>query len=181
MDPDQPAWPATPPVFEGPPDPGPPVSATPVALKPKRRVLLPVVTVVLAVATVVFAGLWLQAKGEADDLQAKIDRRAQVAAAARNARPDLYETANAVQADDGGIEYTGDADSLDIEIYYPDDVAMGWLDAFLGELGFPGATTRRMEQTRALDGTLEAEGDHASATWTYHPDDGLSVVVSVDG
>lgn len=35
----------------------------------------------------------------------------------------------------------------------------------------------RIGNTRALDGTLTAEGDHVVASWTYHPDDGLSIVL----
>lgn len=46
----------------------------------------------------------------------------------------------------------------------------------LGRLGMPAGTAARMDGTRALDGTQSAEGEHATATWTYHPDDGLRVV-----
>lgn len=46
----------------------------------------------------------------------------------------------------------------------------------LGRLGMPAGTAARMDGTRALDGTQSAEGEHATATWTYHPDNGLRVV-----
>jgi hypothetical protein len=42
-------------------------------------------------------------------------------------------------------------------------------------LGFSSATSDRISNTRALDGTLSATGEHVNATWTYHPDDGLQM------
>ena len=44
------------------------------------------------------------------------------------------------------------------------------LKAFLAELRFPEATLTRMEKTRALDGTLAAQGTNVNATWTFYPD-----------
>ena len=48
--------------------------------------------------------------------------------------------------------------------------------AFMTELGFTGATLDRMGKTRALDGTLTAQGRNCNVSWTYHPDDGLQMV-----
>jgi hypothetical protein len=58
--------------------------------------------------------------------------------------------------------------------YYGPDVT----DVYcVGEnLGMPDSVTSRMGQTRALDGTQSAEWDTFSASWNYHPDDGLGVV-----
>jgi hypothetical protein len=58
--------------------------------------------------------------------------------------------------------------------------AAGEANAFgtlLGSLGFTRATLDRMMTTRALDGTQTAESDHAVMWWTYHPDDGLQVIL----
>lgn len=55
--------------------------------------------------------------------------------------------------------------------------ALDALGLMLEELGFPSSTMSRIGNTRALDGTLEAEGEKATAYWTYHPDDGLSIVI----
>lgn len=46
----------------------------------------------------------------------------------------------------------------------------------LRDLGFSDGVVARMEGTRALDGTQEAEGTHATVSWTYHPDNGLRMV-----
>lgn len=51
------------------------------------------------------------------------------------------------------------------------------LGAALEELGFGGATLARIENTRALDGTQTATAGDLTASWTYHPDDGLQVVI----
>ena len=54
------------------------------------------------------------------------------------------------------------------------------LENLLAELGFPSSTMSRIGNTRALDGTQTAEGDNVTAYWTYHPDDGLSIVIERD-
>ena len=46
----------------------------------------------------------------------------------------------------------------------------------MDELGFSSAAVQRMGQTRALDGTQEADADHVNVPWTFHPDDGLQAV-----
>lgn len=53
-----------------------------------------------------------------------------------------------------------------------DDVA-----CILTELEVPDAVVARIDSTRALDGTRDAEWGDFYATWTYHPDDGLNMVI----
>lgn len=48
----------------------------------------------------------------------------------------------------------------------------------LGMLDAPSGVQSRMENTRALDGTQEASWDAYDASWTYHPDDGLTLIVT---
>lgn len=47
----------------------------------------------------------------------------------------------------------------------------------LTALGAPDSVAARMGQTRALDGTQTASWDDFTATWTYHPDAGLNVIL----
>jgi ABC-type glycerol-3-phosphate transport system substrate-binding protein len=54
---------------------------------------------------------------------------------------------------------------------------MIWMHNVLTRLGFPEGTVEVMEQTRAIDGMQTADGEGATARWTYHPDDGLTVVI----
>ncbi|TDC52740.1 hypothetical protein E1212_07760 [Jiangella ureilytica] len=49
----------------------------------------------------------------------------------------------------------------------------------LDALEAPRAVIARVDSTRALDGMQDAEWDDLTASWTYHPDDGLSLIVTV--
>lgn len=72
---------------------------------------------------------------------------------------------------------TGNQDSVVLNFFAGTDAGFS---GFLDELGFNAlAITQRMGATRALDGTLTEASDVAEMTWTYHPDDGLTVVVAV--
>ena len=42
----------------------------------------------------------------------------------------------------------------------------------------PTTVIAQMDSTRALDGTRDATWDGMTATWTYHPDDGLDVILT---
>lgn len=48
----------------------------------------------------------------------------------------------------------------------------------LGALNTPASVTSRMDSTRALDGMQDASWDGLTATWTYHPDDGLDIIIT---
>ncbi|GLU91365.1 hypothetical protein [Agromyces sp. NBRC 114283] len=47
----------------------------------------------------------------------------------------------------------------------------------LAELNVSDAVLSQMDSTRALDGKQTAEWDDITATWTYHPDEGLDVIL----
>lgn len=64
---------------------------------------------------------------------------------------------------EGNDDYTGDA---------IDDVA-----CVLRELDVPTYVIQRMDGTRALDGTLDAEWDQYTAFWNYHPDSGMNLTI----
>lgn len=46
------------------------------------------------------------------------------------------------------------------------------------ELDLPDSIIARMDRTRALDGMQEAQWPGFAASWTYHPDDGLNVIIT---
>lgn len=48
----------------------------------------------------------------------------------------------------------------------------------LAELDAPQSIMARMESTRALDGMQTADWSGFEATWTYHPDDGLDLILT---
>ncbi|MCA1655830.1 MAG: hypothetical protein LC635_05200, partial [Pseudonocardiaceae bacterium] len=55
----------------------------------------------------------------------------------------------------------------------PDDVA-----CVLYELDAPRSVTARMDSTRALDGMQTATWEGYEASWTYHPDAGLDLIIT---
>lgn len=48
----------------------------------------------------------------------------------------------------------------------------------LDELGMPDAVFTEMSQTTAMDGRQEADWDNYEASYKYHPDNGLDIVVT---
>lgn len=93
------------------------------------------------------------------------------AAATPNVR---YE---ATQAGLGGFIVDGDEDSVAMNFDFTPETQMRDL---LDGLGFNAtAMLQRMASTRAFDGTLTAEGDGVQASWTYHPDDGMTLIIEV--
>jgi hypothetical protein len=48
----------------------------------------------------------------------------------------------------------------------------------LETLGAPDSVIPRIDRTRALDGTQDAEWDEFTASWTYHPDDGRNLIIT---
>jgi hypothetical protein len=48
----------------------------------------------------------------------------------------------------------------------------------LDELDVPQSLIARMESTRALDGMQSATWSSYEITWTYHPDDGLDLIIT---
>lgn len=51
------------------------------------------------------------------------------------------------------------------------------VDCLLDALDIPGSVRQKMGQTRALDGMQTAEWDAITATWTYHPDTGIDLIL----
>jgi hypothetical protein len=59
-----------------------------------------------------------------------------------------------------------------------DDIVDG-LACVLDALDTPQSVISQMESTRALDGMQTAEWDDFEASWTYHPDDGVDVIITL--
>jgi hypothetical protein len=88
-----------------------------------------------------------------------------------------------------GLEFSsyasvGDGgDSVVLDMEGEEDIfGLGYYDVMcvLGELDLPDSAESLMLSTSALDGRQTADWDNLSASWTYHPDDGLDVIVTVN-
>ncbi len=85
----------------------------------------------------------------------------------------------------GGVRITDDGHTMTIDGQGDETIRQASMVAnveqiacILNELGTPHAVVAKMEGTRALDGMQAAEWGDFSASWTYHPDDGLDLIIT---
>lgn len=73
-----------------------------------------------------------------------------------------------------------DETSLTLEAFSDsgDSLTTPVFQCVLGKLDTPAAVRERMYATRAIDGTQSEQWGSYKATWTYEPDQGLTVIVS---
>jgi hypothetical protein len=64
------------------------------------------------------------------------------------------------------------------EDYDSGDASFDDLTCVLRELDVPASVTAQMDQTRALDGMQSADWNGFTASWTYHPDNGLDLIIT---
>lgn len=62
--------------------------------------------------------------------------------------------------------------------YGTGSVTVDDIGCVLDALDTPASATSRMESTRALDGMREFSWDEFTASWTYHPDHGLDIILT---
>jgi hypothetical protein len=79
---------------------------------------------------------------------------------------DLADQDHTLVIDTAGDDYESGADSFD------------GLACTLGKLGTPTSVTAQMDSTRALDGMQSADWGDFSASWTYHPDAGIDLIIT---
>lgn len=72
----------------------------------------------------------------------------------------------AIELDTEGEDYL-DSGTSNLIAYY----------CMLNELGVPEVTQQKMGRTRALDGTQSDTWDSLQASWSYHPDTGVNVLI----
>lgn len=64
--------------------------------------------------------------------------------------------------------------------YFNEEKAFAAIVATNNYLKFPSSITDKMSSTRALDGMQTQNGSDFTATWTYHPDEGLKVIYEIN-
>lgn len=72
----------------------------------------------------------------------------------------------AIELDTAGKDYS-DSGTSNFVAYY----------CMLNQLGVPETTQQKMGRTRALDGTQSDSWDSLTASWSYHPDSGVNVLI----
>ncbi len=173
-------------------------------LPPQRRSRRPVLwiasTIALALAAAALCALWVITKGDLTDSRrtaAALSGSLHAASATIETQQgviDGYESAKAsadaaaaevpnllalAQKHMPSIAATGGSDFVSFTVSQGVSGAqVGELVAYMSKLGFnAGGVVTQMGQTRAIDGTQTAEGKNCKASWTYHPDNGLQVVI----
>jgi hypothetical protein len=116
------------------------------------------VTALLALAIGVIAAL-SNKKDEADSVSLT-----EVAESCDSPNIEVEDAGKTLIIDGEGEESTG-AEMVD------EALALALLD-------IPSSVSGRMDNTRALDGMQTASWGNYEASWTYHPDEGLDVVVT---
>lgn len=73
-----------------------------------------------------------------------------------------------------------DEDGDDLWLFLSDYLSVAKnLPTVLSDLGFASSVYEKMNNTTALMGKQEASSDVAIASWTYHPDNGLEVIIDI--
>lgn len=82
-----------------------------------------------------------------------------------------------------GARLADDGATLVLDTQGEDDsTGMDYLDLYCvaGALDMPASVMTQIEQTRAMDGRVSGSWDGLSASWSYHPDSGLDLMVTAD-
>ncbi|MDO8148104.1 hypothetical protein Q6350_06630 [Isoptericola sp. b515] len=90
-----------------------------------------------------------------------------------------YDSCGAVD----GIRLEDGGTTLMLDVQGSDDYSGATFDdlaCVLSELGTPARVTELMGTTRAIDGHQSDTWDRFTATWSYHPDSGLDLIVVED-
>lgn len=125
--------------------------------------------VLVSLVAAVLLVLWIGARSDLNEANGRLDDIDRAAAAL----PDLEELGRE-HLDGVGVIDESSEEHLSATFIGP---GLDDLEDLLDELGFSPAVIDRIGNTRALDGTQSAEAPHVIATWTYHPDDGLGIVL----
>lgn len=84
---------------------------------------------------------------------------------------------------DADVDIAADKSSMFIDGKGKDfgsgDVSIADIECLLTALNTPDAVINKMNGTRALDGRQDGSWGNYEASWTYHPDDGLDIIIEV--
>jgi hypothetical protein len=91
----------------------------------------------------------------------------------QQAAEECVESATGVTVGDAGKTMIISAAGADTG----EEATIDELACILRALDVTDAVTSQIDQTRALDGRQEADWGSFHASWTYHPDDGVNMVI----
>jgi hypothetical protein len=152
------------------------ITVPPAAQKSRRKrnlIIGAAALLVLLTAAGAVLAWWLSARDEKQTQQA--------AQAAQRARLAVFQDAkNACGASEAGLQVTDGGTTLIFDGYGSEDYAGAQstvLSCVLLQLHTPDAVISHMSSTSALNGRQEDSWEGFTASWTYHPDNGLDVII----
>lgn len=83
---------------------------------------------------------------------------------------------------DTWVSLGGCGDSLTIETAGDESAGTDYdaVGCVLGRINTPDSVISQMNSTRALDGMQSASWDSITATWNYHPNSGIRLILAFD-
>lgn len=134
------------------------------------------VVVLLVLVTVVFAtedeGDRDQPAGAEDSMEYEFPQRTSL----ERAKDRCAETASSIRTGDDGKSLIGNGVGVGAGLGEVAD-----LRCIFRRLEVPDSVIAQLESTRALDGRQEASWDGYTASWSYHPDNGIDIVIEEAG
>lgn len=135
------------------------------------------IIVVVAAAVALVGALWLMFGGS-EQLAGRptADPEAPPPLTALEA---VVSTCSAGELRDGGDTLVLDMYVEGVDTPLVNAITVDDITCVLGELEAPASMTERMDRTRALDGVQEAAWAGMEASWSYHPDNGLDIILTL--
>lgn len=134
------------------------------------------VVVLLVLVTVMFAagdeGADGRPAGAEDTMEHELPQRTTL----ERAKDHCAETATSIRTGDDGRTLIGNG--VGVGSGRGDVTSLGCI---FRRLEVPDAVVARFDSTRALDGRQEASWDGYTASWSYHPDNGIDIVIEEVG
>lgn len=161
----------------GPPPAGWPVAPTPRRPRNTKAFLFGAVGLLVGLLLGILGTVTVNAITQASEAAAAAD------AEAKKPRPLQAAVATCKLSSKSSYAKLGDdGRTLSLDGKGKEDLyGLAWSDieCVLKAVNVPDYVRDQMDSTRALDGTLRESWDNFSASWSYHPDSGVSVVLRV--
>ncbi len=158
----------------------PPSVQTTDAATPRPMWILPAITGILGLAIGAVIGATVASGVVVAQQQAEAEA---AAAAAEAAKSDLFADAARRCGATGVVEIEDDGRTMIVdgegEDFGSGDVTFTEIDCLIDAVGAPAAVKELMYQTRSLDGRQSGDWDDVTASWSYHPDDGLDIIFEI--
>lgn len=147
----------------------------------RRRWLIPVVAGVLGIALGAVLGSLVTANVIAARQQSAAEVAAEVAEAAKR---DFFDDAAKRCGLTGSVEIADEGRTMIVDGEGEDigsgDVGLSDLECIIDAVDTPASVKELMYSTRSLDGRQSGEWEGVSASWGYHPDDGLDIIFELE-